>query len=209
MSLLERQHDALARLTDFSVADEPLASHTTYKVGGPAAVFATPRNEADLLLIGEVVADTGLPVLTVGRGSNLLVADSGFPGIALSLARMSDHIDLDDTRVSAGAAVTLPVLARRTAVAGLAGFEWAVGVPGSIGGAVRMNAGGHGSDMAAVLVAVVVFDLHTSARGTVPVDRLGLRFRGSALADHQVVLEATLQLEHGDTASAGRRSARS
>lgn len=191
---------ALARLGAFAVADEPLAPHTTYKLGGPAAVFATPRDVDDLLLVADVLADTGLPVLVVGRGSNLLVADGGFAGIAVSLHECADHIQVTGTTVVAGGAVALPVLARRTVAAGLAGFEWAVGVPGSVGGAVRMNAGGHGSDMAASLVEADVLDLHRHHRATVEASRLHLRFRGSDLADHQVVLAATLQLQEGDVA---------
>ena len=96
----------------------------------------------------------------------------------------------------AGSAVALPVLARRTAAAGLTGFEWAVGVPGSIGGAVRMNAGGHGSDIAACLVRVEIFDLHAEHCEWRPADALGLRFRGSDLADHEIVL--TAQLDAGE-----------
>src|SRR6201999_1165914 len=107
----------------------------------------------------EVVRATGVEVLVVGRGSNLLVADKGFRGLAISLAEMPTEIAIDGDVVPASAAVALPVLARRTVAAGLAGFEWAVGVPGSVGGAVRMNAGGHGSDMAAVLAGVRVVDL--------------------------------------------------
>src|SRR5829696_1457044 len=101
--------------------------------------------------------------------------------------------------VAAGGGVALPVLARRTAAAALTGFEWAVGVPGSVGGAVKMNAGGHGSDMAACLVGV---DLVERGDGdgvrTVPAAALGLRFRGSDVGDHQVVLRARLRLAPGD-----------
>jgi UDP-N-acetylmuramate dehydrogenase len=202
VSLLERQHAALEQLSGFAVAGEPLAPHTTYKVGGPAAVFATPRDGADLDALADVVAATGLPVLVIGRGSNLLVADEGFPGIVVSLAGLADAIDISGTLVTAGGAVSLPVLARRSGAAGLTGFEWAVGVPGSIGGAVRMNAGGHGSDMAACVTGATVLDLRSGARRWVPVARLGLRFRGSDLADQQLVLDATLRLGHGDPATA-------
>ena len=80
---------ALEHLAGFATADEPLAPYTTYKVGGPAAVFASPRDDEELLQIAHVVATTGLPTLVVGRGSNLLVADAGFPGIAISLAAMA------------------------------------------------------------------------------------------------------------------------
>ncbi|MEN9643947.1 MAG: UDP-N-acetylmuramate dehydrogenase [Actinomycetota bacterium] len=189
-------------LDGFATADEPLAPHTTYKLGGPAAVFATPRYADELRGVAAAMRATELPVLVVGRGSNLLVADAGFPGIAVSLTELCDHVQLEGTEVVAGAAVALPVLARRTAAAGLTGFEWAVGVPGSIGGAVRMNAGGHGSDMAASLVSAQVLDLHTGHEAEVESSRLHLRFRGSDLADHQVVLQATLALHHGDVDAA-------
>jgi UDP-N-acetylmuramate dehydrogenase len=192
---------ALQRLAPFATTDEPLAPYTTYKLGGPATVFATPRTTDDLELVGEVARETGLPLLVVGRGSNLLVADEGFDGIAISLAAMSDWIRFDGTVVNAGAAVALPVLARRCVAAGLAGFEWAVGVPGSVGGAVCMNAGGHGSDMAASLTGAHVFDLVTATRTWVPVAGLDLHFRGSNLAPHQVVLDATLHLAKGDAAA--------
>lgn len=191
---------ALARLGAFATADEPLAPHTTYKLGGPAAVFATPRDEGELALVGEVVRESGLPVLVIGRGSNLLVADEGFAGIVVSLSAMAEWSDFADALVSAGGAMALPVLSRRCSAAGLVGFEWAVGVPGSIGGAVRMNAGGHGSDMAASLVEAHVYDLRRARGAWVPAAALGLRFRGSSLADHQVVVAARLQLRHGDVA---------
>jgi len=201
MTLASAQRQAFHRLQHFATADEPLAPHTTYKLGGPAAVFASPRDETELALVGEVVRDTGLPVLALGRGSNMLVADAGFEGIVVSLAAMGEWIEFHDTVVHAAAAVALPVLARRCSATGLVGFEWAVGVPGSIGGAVRMNAGGHGSDMAAVLVGAHVLDLRRGTRGWVPVASLGLRFRGSLLADHQVVLDARIQLTHGEVNS--------
>jgi UDP-N-acetylmuramate dehydrogenase len=199
------QQGALTRLQGFATADVVLAPHTTYKLGGPALVFATPRSIDELREIAATLLETGLPVLVVGRGSNLLVADDGFPGIAVSLAELADAaelIDVQGTEVRAGAAVALPVLARRTAAAGLTGFEWAVGVPGSVGGAVRMNAGGHGSDMAASVADVRLFDLHTGRTARVDASRLHLRFRGSDIADHQVVLDARLQLAEGDVAQA-------
>src|SRR4051812_37577402 len=182
--------EALTRLRGFAVADEPLAPRTTYKVGGAAAVFATPRTLDELRAVGAVAADTGLPVVVIGRGSNMLVADDGVHGIVVSLAELCGGIAIDGLDVIAGSAVPLPVLARRTVAAGLTGFEWAVGVPGTIGGALRTNAGGHGSDMLACTTAVRVFDLRDGAVEAVPVAALGLRFRGSDLADHQVVLDA-------------------
>ncbi|CAB4878421.1 unannotated protein [freshwater metagenome] len=196
------QADAIERaaglLGDLAQRDVALAPLTTYRVGGAAAIMVRPRSVDDLCLIAETLAATGLPVLVIGRGSNLLVADDGFAGIVVSLVEMSSEFTVDGTQVVAGAMVALPQLARRLVAVGLTGFEWAVGVPGSIGGAVRMNAGGHGGDMAACLLEVYLFDLRSGRHGWVAANHLGLRFRGSDLADHQVVIEARLQLTHGD-----------
>ena len=197
---------AVAELGDLACRDEPLAPFTTYKVGGRADVFANIVDAADLHRVAAAHHSSGLPVLIVGRGSNLLVADRGFGGIAISLAEMATDIEIDQQRsiVRAGSAVLLPVLARQLANAGLTGFEWAVGVPGSIGGAVRMNAGGHGSDVSESLLDVAVFDLDESVDRTLRADELGLRFRGSDLPATTVVVSARLQLAPGDPETARR-----
>jgi UDP-N-acetylmuramate dehydrogenase len=192
---------AAARLLgDRARRDVPLAPMTTYRVGGAAALFVDATEPADLAAVADARAATGVPVLVVGRGSNMLVADTGFAGVAVSVAQLAGQIEIDADAavVTAGGGVALPVLARRTAAAALTGFEWAVGVPGSIGGAVRMNAGGHGSDMAAGLIDVEVFDLDTCAAVTLPAEAIGLRFRASSLAPAHVVLGARLQLAPGD-----------
>lgn len=181
----------------------PLGALTTYRVGGPAAVLATAGGPGDLEAVAVAAAASGLPVLAVGRGSNLLVCDAGFPGIAVTLSQDGfGAICIDGVRVRAGAAVPLPALARRTADAGLTGFEWAVGVPGSLGGAVRMNAGGHGSDMASCLASARVADL---ARGgavtTLTSGELALGYRTSVLGPDQVVVSADLVLAPGDAAA--------
>jgi UDP-N-acetylmuramate dehydrogenase len=126
------------------------------------------------------------------------VADAGFPGLAIALGEGFAEIEIQGTTVHAGAAAALPVVARRTVAAGLTGFEWAVGVPGSIGGAVRMNAGGHGSDMAACLLGVRVVDLRTGEDGMVPASALDLGYRRSAIEPHHLVVAAELGLERGD-----------
>ncbi len=150
---------AASVLGDRAAADVPLGPRTTYRVGGPATLLVSVEGDEDLRRVDAAVAESGLPVLVVGNGSNLLVADAGFPGLVLVLGEGFAGIEIHGRSVRAGAAALLPVVARRTAAAGLTGFEWAVGVPGSVGGAVRMNAGGHGSDMAAALVGVRVLDL--------------------------------------------------
>ncbi len=185
----------------------PLGPLTTYRVGGPAALYFEIADEDDLDLVGRAVRESGVDVLVVGRGSNLLVADRGFPGLAVVLGAGLGRIRFAGNHVIAGAAVSLPVLARRTAVAGLTGLEWSVGVPGSVGGAVRMNAGGHGSDVSRTLVSARVHDLGggdqvvpptSRLHGTVSVDRLALGYRRSALGPAQVVASARFALAPGD-----------
>ncbi|MCU1387652.1 MAG: murB [Ilumatobacteraceae bacterium] len=201
----DRIDQAARDLAPFASRDVALAPLTTYRLGGPAALAARPRSLDDLDALAKTLSITGLPVLVVGGGSNLLVADDGFAGIAVVVADLAlldgtgpGQHHTDGTQVVANAAAPLPRLARRLVAESLTGFEWAVGVPGSVGGAVRMNAGGHGSDMAACLVEARLFDLSTGRCAWVPVGRLGLRFRGSDLAAHQLVLEARVALAAGE-----------
>lgn len=233
-SLIARAVETLGGLAQLDV---PLATLTTYRVGGSAAVLVTPRTDDELDAVVDAARVSGLPILVVGRGSNLLIADEGFRGIAISTAGLADEITIHDVGrdptddpsadarddaeviVTAGGGVPLPVLARRTVAAGLTGFEWAVGVPGSVGGAVRMNAGGHGSDMASSLVDVDLLELgpvgqpHAPSSGgggsrrRVPASSLGLRFRASSLTDRQLVVRARLALRRGDRAAGERELA--
>jgi UDP-N-acetylmuramate dehydrogenase len=180
----------------------PIGPLTTYRVGGRAALFVRAESPEDLYLVGRAAAESGLPVIVLGRGSNMLVADDGYGGVVVELGAFGGRIDVHGTAVVAGGAVLLPVLARRTAAAGLAGLEWMVGIPGSVGGAVRMNAGGHGSDMASVLTGVHIVDLRSGEDYEMAPPALGLRFRGSALGDHQVVVAAHFEAEPGIQADA-------
>jgi UDP-N-acetylmuramate dehydrogenase len=198
--------DALAaRLAGAGVRverDVPVADLTTYHVGGPVAVLARAAARAELAAVADVLAGDPLPpLLVVGRGSNLLVADAGFPGLGLVLDGTFDAIDLhaDPGALRAGAAVALPVLARRAAAAGRTGLEFYGGIPGSVGGAVRMNAGGHGRETADVLVEAEVADL---AAGGAPAVRslaaMGFGYRCSGLAPGEVVTGATFRVVDGD-----------
>ena len=192
----------------------PLGSRTTYRVGGAAALLLDAAGPGDLVLARRAVRASGVPVLVLGRGSNLLVADAGFPGLVVALGAGFDAIvpDAAAGRVRAGGGASLPVLARRTAAAGLGGLEWTVGVPGSVGGAVRMNAGGHGSDVAAVLVRAGICDLTVDPPGgrsgegapmeVVDASALGLGYRRSAVAPGQVVVWAEFAVEPRDPAAA-------
>ena len=182
------------------VAGTQLARLTTLRVGGPAQALVTVRRDHDLAAVGEVCRRHGLDWLVVGRGSNLLVADAGWPGIAVRLGRAYRGLEPHGETVRVGAAEPLPALAVRLADHGYAGFAWAVAVPGTIGGAVRMNAGAHGSELADHLVEVDVVRLVSGVRETWPVDLLGLRYRHSDLPSDAVVVAATLRLARGDEA---------
>jgi UDP-N-acetylmuramate dehydrogenase len=180
-----------------------LSQFTTYKVGGSASLHMMVSSIDDLYLVSAVLAEVELPILVIGRGSNVLISDSGFKGLAITMSGLADYVDLpnreEDPGVEPialfGGSVSLPVAARQSVARGLTGFEWGVGVPGSVGGAVRMNAGGHGSDMASSLTSVRMFHLRKGREAHVNAVDLGLRFRGSALDDHHVVLSATVDLE--------------
>ncbi len=176
------------------VRDAPSARLTTYRCGGALAALVTVTDTAQLDAFAAIVASAPeVAVLVIGRGSNLLVADEGFAGVGLVLADTFERVDLDAAtgNVVAGGAVALPVLARRTAAAGLTGLEFFVGIPGSVGGAVRMNAGGHGSETRDVVVAADVLDLRAAVTSPRPRADLGLGYRHSALDPRSVVVRAT------------------
>jgi len=178
--------------------DAGLGELTTYRVGGPAALRVRAESVEDLVLIGAIVQRTQIEFAVLGRGSNLLVSDEGFDGIVLTLGEGLADIEISGSNVRVGGGALLPVVARRTAAAGLTGFEWAVGVPGSIGGAVRMNAGGHGSDMSHSLRSVRAVDLATGNDSRISVSELALGFRQSNLSRSVVVTSADLELAEGD-----------
>lgn len=216
--------DALAFLGSRLQVDAPLGPLTTYRVGGHAARLVEVADAAELGRIAAALAELDDPVevLVVGRGSNLLVAERGVRALAVQLGDSFTAIEIDPsgtdaggpdsgqphpegvdpvTTVIAGGAASLPVVARRTVAAGLTGFEWAVGVPGSIGGAIRMNAGGHGSDMAAVVSGVRVVDLASGEDVVMEAGQLEFGYRRSALRPSQVVVDARLSLRTGDPAT--------
>ncbi len=193
-----------------AVVDFPVAELTTYKVGGRARFYFLAESMSDLEAVSALRRDTGIGIVVLGRGSNVLFADAGYSGLVLQLGECAASLEiptedvdhaLDGSQstgfIRAGGSVPLPVVARQTAHAGWRGFEWAVGVPGTIGGGVRMNAGGHGSDMAETLHSVDIFDLRRGMLNSVPAKHIGLRFRGSALSDTDIVLRATLALQRG------------
>jgi UDP-N-acetylmuramate dehydrogenase len=197
--------------------DAPLGPLTTYQVGGRAPALVRAATLADLAAVAGVVRETGVAVLVVGRGSNLLVADAGFQGIAVQLVGdfeavelatpAGDHVGAPGV-VRAGGAVALPVLARRAAGAGLAGLEFYVGIPGTVGGAVRMNAGGHGTETGAVLHDAEVVDLAGPGRPVrLTPDRFDLGYRRSNVGPREVVVGARFRALVDDPAACADRIA--
>ena len=182
-----------------------VAAMTTYKVGGPVAIFVEVADVEQLLALATVTARHGVETLVIGNGSNLLVADAGAPLVALRLGADFERIEVGGTTLTAGGAARLPVVARRSVAAGLTGFEWAVGVPGSIGGAVRMNAGGHGSDMATCVSSVRVLDLWTGQDETVSAADCEFSYRRSRFGATSVVVSATLELAEAPDRAASER----
>lgn len=181
--------------------DAPIGALTTYRVGGAAAALVTLENPADVETLARAIVGRAVNVIAIGRGSNLLVSDDGFDGIAIVLGPAFAAIDIAGTTATCGAAAKLPVVARTTVQAGLTGFEWAVGVPGSVGGAVRMNAGGHGAEVADSLVAAEVLDLRSGTVSTRTNAELAFAYRASTLTRSDLVLSASLALEAGDPAA--------
>lgn len=180
------------------VADLPLGPLTTYKSGGPARWFAEVPDRDTL----EELIATGLTkehdLLVLGRGSNLVVADGGFDGLVIRLGGGFSDTMIEGTSVTAGAAMTLPRLARATVEAGIAGLEFFVGVPGSVGGAVRQNAGCFGTETKDRLVTAEVVDLHSGDGRTETAVSLDLSYRHSNLRPSDLVLQAQFQGSPGD-----------
>jgi UDP-N-acetylmuramate dehydrogenase len=173
---------------------------TTYRVGGTVRALATLASTKDLEELGPLITQSAPPLFVLGNGSNLLVADGEHDVLGLHLvdefAELHWRDDGDVVIVRAGAGLDLPVAARRLCAEGIVGFEWAVGVPGTFGGAAVMNAGGHGSDMAASVSEVETW--HDGAARAWSLPELKFSYRSSALDAGHVVTSVTLQLARGD-----------
>ncbi len=178
-----------------------LGPFTTYCFGGPARYLVRIDDEQDLRDAYEIAGEEGLPLLPLGRGSNVVVAESGFAGVVLQAGPgLSNRIIGEE--VEAGAAVPLPLLARDSARAGRGGLEFYSGIPGSVGGAIRMNAGCHGFETSDVLVSARVFDGTTGTINSRSLDDLDLRYRYSSLDDSDFVIAARFRTRSRPTAEA-------
>jgi UDP-N-acetylmuramate dehydrogenase len=185
----------------------PLGARTTYRVGGSARLVVTLSTLGDVDELGPLIRSSGLDVVVLGNGSNLLVEEGEHDVLAVhltdELATLTWRDEQNVVVVHAGAGLDLPIAARRLVKEGVVGFEWAVGVPGTFGGAVAMNAGGHGSDIAATIAEASIW--HDREVASWSKEQLGLGYRTSALGPGDVVLSATLRLQRGDAAEAETR----
>ncbi|PSF38181.1 UDP-N-acetylenolpyruvoylglucosamine reductase [Aphanothece hegewaldii CCALA 016] len=175
-----------------------LSNYTSYRVGGEAQWFVEPRNTDDLSAIFQWWQTQDIPLTLLGAGSNLLISDQGLPGLVLSTRYLRHStFDHETSQITAGAGEPLPKLAWRAAKRGWRGLEWAVGIPGTVGGAVVMNAGAHQGCIADSLVKAVVLSPNGTIE-TVTAEALQYSYRTSALqGDRRLVLEATFQLQSG------------
>jgi UDP-N-acetylmuramate dehydrogenase len=196
-------HDCttLHRLFPTAKLDEPLRRYTAWKIGGPADALLEPSNAEELIEAVEKARRHGIPVTILGGGTNVLVLDGGIRGLTIRLARALTNVEVSGTDVVADAGVLYPVLANTTAGKGLAGLEFATGIPGTVGGAVYMNAGAYGSETKEVLVWADVYKPESGVVERVPNAGLGLSYRCGVLHDRPgwIVLRASYSLTPGDS----------
>ncbi len=177
---------------------EPMSRHTTFRIGGPVRLMALPKTEKEAQAVLKTAWELECPPFFLGNGSNLLVADAGYEGFVLKLARGMDQVREVNRRLVAGSAMLLSQLAWAALGRGLAGLEFAHGIPGSLGGAVTMNAGAYGGEMAQVVTAVTCLT-RTGELETVPADRCAFSYRHSAFSDgSRLILRVEFSLPQGD-----------
>jgi UDP-N-acetylmuramate dehydrogenase len=171
--------------------NEPLARINTWRIGGPARYLALPADAEDVARALELAQDRGLPWVVLGLGSNVLIKDGGFPGVVIRMGKGLDRFEMKGATAIVGAGMPTPLLARRTAEAGFAGVERFVGIPGTVGGGIYMNAGCHGAEFSEVVTEVTVMD----PRGKIKQlsrKQISFKYRSSNLDG--IVLEAKLVL---------------
>ncbi|WP_313164571.1 UDP-N-acetylmuramate dehydrogenase [Sedimentibacter sp.] len=178
--------------------DEPLKNHTYFKIGGPAAIFAEPEDTEDLKTALSLIKKYEVNCFIMGNGTNLLVSDCGYNGIVIKIGEKFNYFHRENNIVTVGAGVLLSVLAKYAAREGLAGFEFASGIPGYLGGAVYMNAGAYGGEMKQIVKSVKCMDSDGNIYNFSNED-MEFAYRHSKASDSEyIVLEAELELAPGD-----------
>jgi UDP-N-acetylmuramate dehydrogenase len=176
----------------------PLAPLTSFRIGGPAALYVEPESDADLAAAGGAIVETGIPFVVLGKGSNVIVSDEGFPGLVLRLGRGYRWAARDRDRLTAGGAMPLPALSGVALRHGLAGLEFGVAIPATVGGAIRMNAGAHGREMAETLERVHIYRLRAGRADAIRAADAGFAYRRAELPEDAVVTGGVARLEPGD-----------
>ena len=191
---------ALAALVASGAVSEnvPLGPYTTYKAGGPARFMTEVKDVAAVMGLVEAGVATDLPILVLGRGSNLVVADAGFRGLVIRLGSEFARVEVEGARVRAGGAAPLAHVARSSVDGGLAGLEFFVGVPGSVGGAVRQNAGCFGTETRDRLITASIIDVTDGLSREAGPDDLEMSYRHSNVGSTQIVVDALFQTTPGD-----------
>ena len=178
--------------------EEPMKKHTTFRIGGPAEHLILPQTTEEIADVIKLCRQEEIPWYIVGNGSNLLVADEGVRGVVIQLLRNFNQIQVEGCQIRMQAGAQNAAVAKRALDASLTGFELAAGIPGTIGGAVVMNAGAYGGEMKDILKEVTVLDPNGMIR-TIPAEELELGYRTSIIARKgYVVLEAVIVLKTGD-----------
>lgn len=180
--------------------NEPMSRHTTFRIGGLAALMALPKSVSEARMAVQAARTLGIEPFFLGNGSNLLAADGGYPGFILKLGGEFDESREDGPGMEAGSAVLLSRLAKSALERGLTGLEFAGGIPGSVGGAITMNAGAYGGEMAQVLEEVTFLD-EAGEVCSLPASECGLGYRKSVFLGRKcLILKARFRLEQGDPA---------
>ena len=193
-------YEALVKVLDEDQIkpEEPMKNHVTFRVGGPADFFVTPKNYEELSWVLKCCAKYEMPCYIMGNGSNLLVSDQGYRGVVIQLFRQLNDIQCEGNVIRAQAGALLSAVANRALEEKLTGFEFAAGIPGTLGGACVMNAGAYGGEMKDVLKSVTVLT-REGERITLQKNELELGYRTSIIAKKDyIVLEAEIELEAGD-----------
>ncbi|MGM0873566.1 MAG: UDP-N-acetylmuramate dehydrogenase [Bacillota bacterium] len=179
--------------------NEPLSKHTTIKIGGPADILIEPSSSENLANALKIIKNHGVNWRAIGRGSNLLVADKGIEGVVIKLGNGMDDIELDGETLTVGGGYSIIKLATIISKKGLSGLEFASGIPGSIGGAVYMNAGAHGSDMSKILVKALVLFEDGSVEWLTN-EELEFSYRTSILQEKKpgICIGAVIKLQKGE-----------
>ena len=181
--------------------EEPMAKHTSFRIGGPADVLAQPGNEAELAELLKRAAHHAVPVTLVGNGSNLLVRDKGIRGLVIKLSNLFSSITVAGNVLTFGSGISLAMASKKAASLSLSGLEFAVGIPGTIGGAVYMNAGAYDGEMAKVVTSVQVMDRQGQS-SQLKADELDFSYRHTALQNSGlIVTSVTVSLQPGEAES--------